>query len=134
MTSLDSNVFIYILENHAEFSEASQTAITQTIQAGESMCVSALVFTEVLSGTNDPKALAFLKALPAIVYDLNQEIAITAGNLRRQNGGLKTADAIHIATAIQSGAARFITNDKKLLKLKLGIEMLPLMSFGTSRS
>jgi len=91
--------------------------------------MSTLVITEILSGTSSPSALEFLEATHATQYEFAKDIAIAAGNLRRQNPSPKTADAIRIATAITSSASRFITNDHKLLKLNLGVEMVPLMSF-----
>lgn len=129
MIGIDSNVFIYILEDNLEFSAPAQRAISQTVQSGKSLGVSVLVITEILSGTNNPNALEFLEASHATQYEFTKAIAVVAGNLRRQHKGLKTADAIHIATALIHGADSFITNDKKLLNLKLEIEMIPLMSF-----
>jgi predicted nucleic acid-binding protein len=52
-----------------------------------------------------------------------------AGSLRYNNASLKTADAIHIATAISTGAKEFITNDDYLLKRKLDIEIINLKKF-----
>ncbi|WP_456473926.1 type II toxin-antitoxin system VapC family toxin [Candidatus Pyrohabitans sp.] len=51
------------------------------------------------------------------VYPVYSEIAIEAAKLRAKYG-IRTPDAIQIATAIYAGAYVFITNDKRLKKVK----------------
>jgi len=129
VTGVDSNVFIYVVEDHPEFSAAAKQALIKTVRGGDSLCVSSLVITEILSGTSNLSALKLLEASQTVVYDFTKDIAVVAGNLRRQHPGLKTPDAIHVATAITAGASSFITNDKKLLKFDVGIGMVPLVNF-----
>lgn len=132
MTGVDSNVFIYVLEDNNDFSKNAKQTLIQIAHSGDTLCVSVLVITEILSGTSSPKALEFLKACSATIYDMTEEIATMAGSLRRRNVSLKTPDAIHIATALVEGATSFVTNDQKLLKLNVGIRMIPLLSFTSS--
>ena len=57
---------------------------------------------------------------------MNEAIVEIASNLRATYG-ISTPDAIHIATAIDANAQKFITNDKALRKIKIkeiSIELL----------
>jgi predicted nucleic acid-binding protein len=126
----DSNVFIYILENNPDFFTAASRALKQTIDSHKTICVSVLAITEILSGTNNKVALDILRAPGIVVHDLTKHIAAAGGALRFASPSLKTPDAIHIATALTCGASSFVTNDKKLLKLNVGIEIVPLGNFG----
>ena len=55
---------------------------------------------------------------------MNESIVEIASDLRATYG-ISTFDAIHIATAIDAGAKRFITNDKGLQRIKeITIELL----------
>ena len=50
------------------------------------------------------------------MVDLNRAVFEMATTLRAESH-LKTPDALHLATAIQSGCSEFWTNDKKLVKV-----------------
>jgi predicted nucleic acid-binding protein len=129
MFALDSNVLIYILEHNETFFEAAQSAVQTALDSGKPICLSILVLTEVLSGTNDKLALEFLTASQFTLHDLNQDIAIRAGKLRFAQPGLRTPDSIHLATAQAAGARHFITNDDRLCKIDAAIEIVPLSRF-----
>jgi predicted nucleic acid-binding protein len=51
------------------------------------------------------------------VVPVTREILIEAAGIRAQTG-VKLPDAIHLSTAIVSGCASFLTNDKSLLSLR----------------
>lgn len=129
MTGIDSNVFIYILERHPQFFEPSMTALKSALADTEQICVPTLVITEILSGTSDKAVLRFFERNSFRFYDLTQAIATVAGELRFARASLKTADSIHLATALAAGANRFITNDNNLCKLTVGLDVVPLSSF-----
>jgi predicted nucleic acid-binding protein len=63
------------------------------------------------------------------VHDFTIDLAIEAGQLRYEHKSLKSADSIHLATALANNVTQFITNDERLVKLKLGIEIVPLTQF-----
>jgi predicted nucleic acid-binding protein len=46
------------------------------------------------------------------------DVAERAGKLRGQYPGLRTVDAVQISAAIGVGADAFVTNDKKLKRIK----------------
>jgi predicted nucleic acid-binding protein len=69
--------------------------------------------------TKDAEAIIeeFFRQNYVIMYAVNETTALEAGRLRRLLG-LQTADAIHLATAIESKAEAFITSDEVLLKCR----------------
>lgn len=126
--ALDSMIFIYYLEQAERYFHEVRE-ILLSAQEGKCELVTSIVsVTEVLSA---PKYIH----LPEIVKEINYffteaeflkvigldwDIATEAARLRRENAFLRTPDAIQLATAIISGADLFITNDRKLQKVKVG--------------
>ena len=127
VVAFDSNVFIYILERNPIFFDAARLALLPVLEGKEEAIVSVLVLTELLAG-NPGIDVSILDHPNITVCDVTKEIARQAGKLRFTYP-IKAPDAIHMATALHSGATRFITNDKALLKSRVGITMVPLVTF-----
>ncbi len=125
MISLDANIIIYSLNNDPDFAKSSQAILKRA--ATEGAVVSTLLYTEVLA-VSDKKRVKditmikdFLDGLLGVSYlAVTREIAQMAAKLLRENApGLRIADAVHLATAVESGAQEFWTNDNKLKKIEL---------------
>lgn len=122
MLALDSNLFIYLLDGNEQFLQKSKKWLN--VAKFSETCISTLVITEALSkvGKTDFKnALFFLESLckesSVKVVPIDRSVAIKAAEIRGQ-ANVSTADALHLASAICSGATRFITNDLKLVGKK----------------
>jgi len=125
---LDACVVIYMIENVAQFSEKVRRFLAQNGDAV--LCVSPLVRMEVMS-----KPLRELSAVLAADYEaflaaqnwlrIDDSTFERALQLRAQHG-LKTPDALHLATAQQHGCNEFWTNDDRLNKVaeKMAINVL----------
>lgn len=121
---LDTVSLIYFLEPNGHYSEQAK-AILSCIESGELQgLMASLVFAELLvplhrSG-NSPAAVGLSKRLIKFrnmeVATLTTEISMEAARLRADHG-LRTADAIHGATAIIARATGILTNDKRLTVL-----------------
>jgi predicted nucleic acid-binding protein len=131
---LDSCVLIYHLEGHQQFAPVSSHVIDQ-IEAGRiSAVISSMALLEILVGPYrreaEPLAKSYyslLRQLPNCRWvDMTYEIADRAAQIRAKYN-LKVPDAIHIATAIESGATAFITNDLDLPRID-GIEVVQIAS------
>jgi predicted nucleic acid-binding protein len=125
--ALDTVTLIYFLERHADFYPRAKGLFLR-IEAGEiSAIISSLVFAELLvpaycvgKQQQAGKIIRILSNFPNLtVISLTTEISAAAARLRAVHG-LRTPDAIHAATALESDAAGFITNDKSFLKLVTG--------------
>jgi predicted nucleic acid-binding protein len=114
----DANIFIYLMEGYATL-EASLRDIRDSIFHGESnIRTSELTLCEVLVPAfraNNTALLAlyrqFIEKSGAFeLVPTTRETYIRASLLRAQLG-MKTPDAIHMATAIECGCNAFLTND-----------------------
>lgn len=127
MLAIDSNILIYYLEKDPTFFEAANLILTKAIQNGTMICVSVLIITEVLSGSEPDADLSILDHPGFLVLPITRNIASSAG-LLKQSQKLSTWDALHLATAIEAGAKQLLTNDRNLLKITVpGIELVPLV-------
>lgn len=125
----DANIFIYLMEGYPAF-ETELQDIRNSIRYGEShICTSELTLCEVLVPafrTNNSNLLTlyrqFIEQSGAFeLVPTTRETYIRAALLRAEHG-LKTPDAIHMASAIESGCGAFLTNDKPL-KAPKGMEV-----------
>ncbi|MFA5995235.1 MAG: PIN domain-containing protein [Patescibacteria group bacterium] len=122
---LDTGIFVYLLEKHRMYFPIVEEYFIQ-IQAGKLSGVFASIgMIELLTG---PKQLGkfdianqyrdLLTSFPNLsIIDLNETVIDVSSDLRAQYH-ITTPDAIHLASAIYSGANKFITNDKALKKVK----------------
>ncbi len=130
--ALDANCFIYILESPQSRrgsaiisdlrSAPAKTRFTSTLTISE-------LLTRPFAEHGRDYAVGLLErflGLPGInVIPVDAEVAIFAAELRAQTR-LKLPDAIHVATAVVSGAEAFLTNDAGLARVELPIPVLRL--------
>jgi predicted nucleic acid-binding protein len=121
LIAFDSCVFIYVLDNNPDFFEKARVALRRI--ANEPAVVSSLVYTETLAKLEGKVFAESQKLLDTLceymsVQPFDTKTALLAARLRSAHR-LRTADAIHIATAINYGATIFITNDVLLSKQKI---------------
>lgn len=128
---LDTVVFIYFLERH-EAHYAGARALFERIEQGRLRAVvSTLLFSELLvpafqAGEHErAKAITeLLGSFPGLsLVPVCSEISVEAARLRADHG-LRTPDAIHMATAVVAGASALVTNDHRLLRQSPPIEVL----------
>ncbi len=126
----DANIFIYFIEGFSTL-EISLREIRDSIYHGESIiCTSELTLCEVLVPafrTDNTELLVLYRRFieESGTFELiptTREIYIRASLLRAQLG-LKTLDAIHVSSAIESGCTALLTNDKPL-KVPKGMHIL----------
>lgn len=119
---LDTNIFIYYFHDVNEFSIKAKKIFEQLVSDSALGMTSVITQTELLSIKMTEKEshtlLAYFLETPNLkIKNITQEIAIKAAQLRRIYG-MRTSDAIQLATAIVNKADFFITNDKQLKKCR----------------
>ncbi|HSH18363.1 MAG TPA: PIN domain-containing protein [Candidatus Saccharimonadales bacterium] len=120
MIGLDSNLFVYMLEGHAEFGEAVRDIFVAIEQTRLEACASELVYFEVLSypgllSKQVTEATALIGQLGIRYIPVSSDVLLEAARLRRECG-LGALDSVHVASALGAGCSAFITNDQALLK------------------
>jgi predicted nucleic acid-binding protein len=114
--SIDSCVLI-------DFLQASSRLLKDVVDSERfELRVSELVYAELLyrysgeqlAATELDKILSSLNISPR---EISKDILVKAAELRFEYG-IKTPDALHMASAVISGSKVFLTQDKKLLALK----------------
>jgi predicted nucleic acid-binding protein len=115
----DSNLFIYLLEDHPEFSRAVAELRQKMLERGDQLLTSALTLGEVLV---KPLALGDLElcriyedvfSKAAVVLPFDGKVARRYAAIRSDRS-VKAPDAIQLACASEAGADLFITNDRRL--------------------
>jgi predicted nucleic acid-binding protein len=124
---LDANVFIEMWENrHTEFSRQIWSMFSIGMQRGWCFISSELTLAEVLvdpianaKKTNDWSLVDIYRAHVANkgsfqrIVAISRDILDNAANVRSENAGIRTPDAIHLATALINKCSVFVSNDKR---------------------
>lgn len=124
--ALDTNIFIYALKD-GFLSRAAKELFREIALKKPQVFISVIVIEEFFvrvykqrAEKEIPNLLNFLTNNgETIPVDTTVEIALMAAKIRASPPSLRAPDAIHLATAIQSGARLFITADRRLPK-KIG--------------
>ncbi len=129
---IDSVIFIYLLEENQRYL-AKVRRILGFVQRGKINGVfSSVGLIEILTGPKKQgrhdlaaQYRELIVNFPHLtIMGLSEHIVELASDMRAKYG-IATPDAIHLATAIDFGASRFITNDKTLKRIsEIRVEVL----------
>ena len=120
----DTMIFIYHFEDHPLFAPLTEPLFEAVDRGDLSAEVSVLLAGEVLAGAkkaaNNEILLRYrhiFSEFPNLtLHDANMRVMEKMSDLRAAYG-LKTPDAIHMATALLNGAQAFVTNDAGLKRV-----------------
>ena len=122
----DSTLFIYLIEGNPEYAPRVRSIYRAMEKRGDALCTSVFTLGEVLTG---PRKLGASDVVGKIrdfflqgnKVDLIPFSVATADRYSeiRASSGVKPADAIHLASAADSGVELFLTHDKSLHKLAI---------------
>ena len=122
--ALDTSIFIYHLEAGRVYGEMAAEVFEWLEKSPHSAVTSTLTMTELLvhpyKAGNEVlvnQYYGLLSQFPNLEWaPVDLEIADAAAKLRATHG-LRTPDALQIATAIHRGASAFLTNDNELSRV-----------------
>jgi predicted nucleic acid-binding protein len=121
----DTNLFIYLHEDHPEFGPYVRRAYEALIARNDTLCTSVFTVGEVLTLPLRMKDEAAISAIGDSMLSGEVELlpftlamAQRYGQIRAASS-LKAADAIHLATAIETRVNLFVTNDRQLQRLQV---------------
>jgi predicted nucleic acid-binding protein len=127
----DSMLFIYWLEDNPQYARRVDAIRSRMEQRHDQLITGAFTFGEVLAGAYRKGASqlademrGFLRNAVAEVIPFTLDAADRYARIRG-TPDIAPADAIHLASAAQSGTDLFLTNDKRLLgKIVPGIQFI----------
>ncbi|MGA9669124.1 MAG: type II toxin-antitoxin system VapC family toxin [Terracidiphilus sp.] len=121
----DTMLFAYILEGNPVFGKQTREAYQALFSRGDTICTSVFTLGEILVRprmVKDEKAYqairSFMRGGDIELVPFTAETAEEYSTVRAQTR-LKAADAIHVASAIQSKADLFVTNDLEIRKKRI---------------
>jgi predicted nucleic acid-binding protein len=113
---IDTNILIYLLEQHKQYSTAAADILQAHTDGGGKLITASLTITEFMAGTTASDS-SVLHRVPNLAFiTLDTSLAEQAAQLQRK-AKLHIGDAIHLATALQAQAECFFSNDQQLLKI-----------------
>lgn len=133
--AFDTMCFIYHFEANPTYKKVATAAFEEAFTKDLKLITSTITLTELSGyasfvGENPQPRLyrSLLENVPNLnLIEVNLDLAEMAGDLKGRYN-LKSADAIQLAMAVREGAAVFLTNDKKLKKVK-EVKVLLLSDF-----
>ena len=124
---VDTAPFIYVLEAHPQFADQFSGLFEAAAKGDLTLALSTITLAEVLTGPFKAGQTALAKRyekslLLYSVVPVSTPIAALAAQLRAQYR-LKLPDAIQLASALDIGAAAFVTHDRDFSQVT-GIDIL----------
>ena len=129
----DTNLFIYLLEEHPVFADQVTELRRRMVERGDQLVTSTLTVGEVLTGPALAAEWDLLARYEAyfdsggvVVVPFDRRAASAYARLR-QDRTLQRPDAIQLACAASAGVSLFLTNDERLSR-----KAVPGIDFVTS--
>lgn len=125
LIGIDTSIWVYLFEDHPLFADFCDRILEDVRRGRVSAVFSDIGMVELLTGPKKQQRLDLaltykekLETFPNLfLVGTNPAIVEIASSLRATYG-LKTPDAIHLATAMDARAEVFITNDARLMAVK----------------
>ena len=122
---IDTAPFIYLIEVSEAYTDRVETQPGQWIDAGMILSSSALTLMELLVVPKKMQNNSLVRKYRALLQNLlteplvilNESVADTAAQIQADYG-FQTSDSIQLASALESGADIFYTNDLRLSKFE----------------
>ncbi|MCA9351019.1 PIN domain-containing protein [Candidatus Saccharibacteria bacterium] len=115
MIYLDTNILIYLFENHQEYASKVAAFLDENQKNDTPLITSVISVTELTAG-NQNITIDTLKLLQGLkIVPVDETIASLAGDLIAQDK-MHIGDAIHFATALNAKCNAIYTNDDYLAK------------------
>ena len=115
----DTNLYIYLFENYAAFSQMTVALRTRMLQRGDQLFTSTLSLGEILVKPLEAKNLALADKYELAIKTTSVLLPLDANAAKiyaglRSDRSLRAPDAIQLACAANARVDLFITNDARL--------------------
>jgi predicted nucleic acid-binding protein len=124
--ALDTGPWIYWIEQDRRFLPSLSPVMEEIAQRRVAAVTSVLALLEGQTGAlrKGDEVLArryaevFANVEGVFLVEVTISIAARAARLRAGHRGIRTPDAIHLATALEAGASAFVTTDRRLARVR----------------
>ncbi len=128
---LDTNIFIYALEDEGRLGELSRGIFALIQKQSPRVYTSVITIHETLTGVykakQEDKILEYLEFIAGggliRVMEITRQIAMIAARIRAEFTSISSPDALQTAAAIDARCKLFITADRKLPKKMDSLEI-----------
>lgn len=121
---IDTAPFIYLIEQHPDFSEKVKTYFIDRFKSGDEFVTSVVTISEFGVKPHRDRRLELIVQLKDFIEQTGINVlpidlthAELAAKLRGKYPSLKGMDAFQVDVAIDAECSKFLTNDKPLAKL-----------------
>ncbi len=129
---LDTNIFIYFLEENTDFSDLVASVFELCEKYNIAVFTSEITVTECLVGAYKKQSPTFIEKYEEFFQSVSEAITIIPVDSAilwevpkiTGSSNLKLVDSIHVMTAIFCGCDGFLTNDKAITSEKLDVFIL----------
>jgi predicted nucleic acid-binding protein len=118
---VDTSIFIYLLEENKKYNDIALGFFDFSLKNNIKLSTSAITYFEFCVKPYEinnfeiiEKFKSLLIDLDIVIYGVSLPISDLASRFRAKYKGLKSMDALQIASAVYGGNEKFITNDKRL--------------------
>jgi predicted nucleic acid-binding protein len=121
----DTNLFIYLHEGHPAFGPRVRRVYEEIVARNDTLCTSVFTVGEVLTLPLRMKDQAAITSINESMLSGEVELLPFTLAMAQRYGqiraiaSLKPADALHLATAIETKVSLFVTNDRQLQRLQV---------------
>lgn len=127
----DAMLFLYLMEGNAEFGPRVRQIYQEMTKREDGLCTSVFTVGEVLIGPQKAEATKEISKVKDYfergdieLIPFTTKTAETYAEIRAKNS-VSPADAIHLASAAEARSNLFLTNDRKLQRLRIpGIQFI----------
>ncbi len=124
---IDSNVFIYAVEGHADLAEPLAEFLDLMERKPGAALTSELTLAEILAKADLLQRRNYLELIvesgAVDLCPVSRDILIETAAYRRMMGATKLADAIHVVTALQYGCSSLLSADLRM-KVPAGLTLI----------
>lgn len=122
---VDTSPFIYYIEKSELYFEKMKSWFSQCYELEKSLITSPITFEEYCIFHLRNQQFEYIHAFRSFIADMeiavnfiDRDTAFLAAQLRAKYQGIKTMDALQLASAVQNKCDIFLTNDKQLRQVQ----------------
>ena len=131
LTHLDAGILIGFLDRADAHHAAASLVLAEALDRGDHLAMASSAFAEILvaPARAGERAIEVVqdarRRLPIDIVGIDADVALEAARLRAAHRSLRLPDALVIAAAVEAGAQRLVTTDRRWPeRTALGVDLV----------